>query len=71
MVEDYGTDNIMISWGEDFGFYNANQTYGLIDDIFAYLYEKVPGYLNLNILQFKSLSMDLNPRLNPRTSNYK
>lgn len=33
----YTTDNVLVTWGYDFGFYNATHTFGLIDDIMAFL----------------------------------
>lgn len=29
----YETDNVLVTWGYDFGFYDAENSFGLIDDL--------------------------------------
>lgn len=37
MSQAYATDNVLVAWGYDFAYYDANNTFGLIDDIMAFL----------------------------------
>lgn len=47
MSEAYSTDNVLVTWGYDFCYYDANNTFGLIDDIIEFLQEKK---VNLNLV---------------------
>lgn len=40
MGEAYGTKNVLVSWGQDFAYFDSENTYGLIDDIMSYLKDR-------------------------------
>ncbi len=37
MANAYPTQNVLVTWGEDFAFFDANNSFGLIDDIMDFL----------------------------------
>ena len=37
MAAGYETDNVLVTWGYDFAYFDAINTFGLIDDIIAFL----------------------------------
>ena len=37
MAETYQFDNVLVTWGFDFAYWDAENTYGLLSDIIAYL----------------------------------
>jgi hypothetical protein len=37
MANAYSTQNVLVTWGYDFAYFDANNTYGLIDDIMIFL----------------------------------
>lgn len=43
MAAGYETDNVLVTWGYDFAYFDAINTFGLIDDIIAFLNQKAPG----------------------------
>ena len=40
MSDAYETENVLVTWGYDFAYWDANNTFGLIDDIMAFLGKK-------------------------------
>ena len=36
MASSYQFDNVLVTWGFDFAYWDANNTYGLLTDIMAY-----------------------------------
>jgi Glycosyl hydrolases family 38 N-terminal domain len=42
MANAYATDNVLVTWGYDFAYFDAINTFGLIDDIIAFMKEKAP-----------------------------
>ena len=37
MANAYPSQNVLVTWGDDFAFFDANNNYGLIDDVIAFL----------------------------------
>ena len=37
MGKAYNLENILVTWGSDFGYFDAYSTFGLIDDIILFL----------------------------------
>ncbi len=65
MANAYNTDNVLVTWGYDFGFWDAKNTYGLLEDIMGYIrvhhsdifevkYSTVSGYLEAVRQELKS-----------------
>ena len=40
VADAYPTDNVLITWGHDFSYYNAEPTYGLMQDIVKFVSER-------------------------------
>lgn len=56
MADAYATDNVLVTWGFDFGYYDAINTYGLIDDVVAFLNERVAGAIEFKFSTVKDYS---------------
>ena len=37
MADAYDTENVIVTWGYDFAFWDAKNTFGLIEDIMGFL----------------------------------
>ncbi len=42
MGKAYNLENILVTWGSDFGYIDAYSTFGLIDDIILFLKDRAP-----------------------------